>query len=76
MTRIGLPRSTSPRCREVSSLAGGRTISINRTPLLTLWAGVVAERFGFDRDTALMFGRAVAGLNAYAKGVSHGLLEP
>ena len=45
-------------------------------PVLTLWAAVVAERLGFDRDTALTLGRAVAGLNAYAKGVSLGLLEP
>ena len=52
------------------------TISINRAPVLTLWAAVVAERLGFDRDTALTLGRAVAGLNAYAKGVSLGLFEP
>lgn len=76
MTRICLPRSTSPRRREVSSLAGGRTISINRAPVLTLWPAVVAERLGFDRATALTLGRAVAGLNAYAKGVSLGLFEP
>jgi hypothetical protein len=34
------------------------------------------ERLGFDRDTALTLGRAVAGLNAYAKAASLGLLEP
>jgi hypothetical protein len=51
-------------------------IRINRAPVLTLWAAVVAERLGFDRDTALTLGRAVAGLNAYAKGVSLGLFEP
>jgi hypothetical protein len=37
---------------------------------------VVAERLGFHRDTALTLGRAVAGLNAYAKGVSLGLFKP
>ncbi len=57
-------------------MATGRTISINRAPVLTLWAAVVAERLGFNRDTALTLGRAVAGLNAYAKGVSLGLFEP
>jgi hypothetical protein len=57
-------------------VAQKRTISINRAPVLTLWAAVVAERLGFDQDTALMLGRAVAGLNAYAKGVSLGLFEP
>jgi hypothetical protein len=53
-----------------------RTISINRAPVLTLWATVVAERLGFDRDEALTLGRAVAGLNAYAKGVRLGLFTP
>jgi hypothetical protein len=48
-------------------LAEERTISINRTPVLTLWV-VVAERLGFDRDIPLTLGRAVAGLNAYAIG--------
>lgn len=57
-------------------MALGRTISINRAPVLTLWAAIVAERLGFDRDTALTLGRAVAGLNAYSKGVSLGLFEP
>jgi hypothetical protein len=51
-------------------------IKINRTPVLTLWAAVVAERLGFDRPTALTLGQAVAGLNAYAKGVSLGIIEP
>jgi uncharacterized protein (DUF2252 family) len=44
--------------------------------VLTLWAAVVAERLGFDRDTALTLGQAVAGLSAYAKGVSLGIIEP
>ena len=44
------------------------TIQINRAPVLTLWAAVVAERLGYDRATALTLGRAVAGLNAQAKG--------
>ena len=49
-----------------------------QTPLtvLTLQAAVVAERLGFDRDTALTLGQAVAGLSAYAKGVSLGIIEP
>ena len=51
-------------------------ISINRAPVLTLWAAVVAERLGFRRAEALTLGRAVAGLNAYTKGVSLGLFTP
>ena len=52
------------------------TISINRAPVLTLWAAVVAERLGFDRDEALTLGRAVSGLNAQAKGRRLGIFKP
>ncbi|MGO9849056.1 MAG: hypothetical protein ACLPKT_21370 [Methylocella sp.] len=51
-------------------------IEINRAPVLTLWAAVVAERLGFDWQEALTLGRAVAGLNAYSKGKALGLFEP
>src|SRR5450756_1691956 len=57
-------------------MSGSRTIYINRTPVLTLWAAVVAERLGFRRDESLTLGRAVAGLNAYSKGVSLGRFRP
>lgn len=50
--------------------------TINRAPVLTLWACVVAERLGFSREEALTLGRAVAGLNAYCKGKSLGLFSP
>lgn len=52
------------------------SLKINRAPVLTLWAAVVAERLGFDHDEALTLGRAVAGLNAYAKGKSLGIFKP
>lgn len=51
-------------------------VMVNRAPVLTLWAAVVAERLGFDRDEALTMGRVVAGLNAYAKGKSLGIFKP
>jgi hypothetical protein len=51
-------------------------VKVNRAPVLTLWAAVVAERLGFDRDEALTMGRVVAGLNAYAKGKSLGIFKP
>ena len=51
-------------------------IKINRAPVLTLWAAVVAERLGVDWEEALTLGRAVAGLNAYSKGASLGLYQP
>jgi hypothetical protein len=51
-------------------------IRINRAPVLTLWAAVVAECRGFEWHEALTLGRAVAGLNAYAKGKALGLFTP
>jgi len=52
------------------------SFKINRAPVLTLWAVVVAERLGFDHDEALTLGRAVAGLNAYSKGKRLGIFKP
>jgi hypothetical protein len=49
---------------------------VNRAPVLTLWAAVVAEVLGFEHDEALTLGRAVAGLNAYSKGFSPGIFHP
>jgi hypothetical protein len=51
-------------------------VMVNRAPVLTLWAAVVAEVLGFEHEEALTLGRAVAGLNAYSKGVSLGLFQP
>jgi hypothetical protein len=39
-------------------------IMVNRTPVLTLWAAVVAERLGYDPALALTLGKAVSGLYA------------
>jgi hypothetical protein len=52
------------------------TLMINRAPVLTLWAAVVAERLGFDTSEALTLGRALAGLNAQSKGRRLGIFEP
>ena len=49
---------------------------MNRAPVLTLGAAVAAEVLGFEQDEALTLGRAVAGLNAYSKGVSLGVFQP
>jgi hypothetical protein len=53
-----------------------RLISINRAPVLTLWAAVVAKHLGFNEDEALTLGKAVAGLNAQAKGRRLGIFKP
>ena len=42
----------------------GRILRVNCAPVLTLWATVVAERLGFERNAALTLGRAVAGSSA------------
>ena len=52
-----------------------KKIKINRAPVLTLWAAVVAERLGYDRETALTLGKAVAGLNAQSKGRRLGIYQ-
>jgi len=49
------------------------TLRINRAPVLTLWAAVVAERLGWPHDTALTMGQAVAGMTAHTKGVRLGI---
>lgn len=52
-----------------------KKIKINRAPVLNLWAAVVAERLGYDEETALTLGKAVAGLNAQSKGKKLGIYE-
>ncbi len=49
------------------------TVSVNRAPVLTLWAAVVAERLGYARGEALTLGRSMAGLNAQSKGRALGI---
>lgn len=51
-------------------------IKVNRAPVMTLWAAVVAERKGFDWPEALTLGKSVAGLNAQAKGQRLGIFTP
>jgi hypothetical protein len=55
---------------------GEHVVTINRAPVLTLWGAVVAERLGYDPDAALTLGKAMAGLNAQAKGRSLGIYGP
>jgi hypothetical protein len=52
------------------------TVAVNRAPVLTLWAAVVARRLGFDEYEALSLGKALAGLNAQAKGRRLGVFKP
>jgi hypothetical protein len=52
-----------------------KKININRAPVLTLWAAVVAERLGYNQKEALTLAKAVAGLNAQSKGRRLGIYE-
>jgi hypothetical protein len=51
------------------------TLKINRAPVMTLWAAVVAERLGHTKATSLTLAKAVAGLNAQSKGKRLGIYE-
>jgi hypothetical protein len=50
-------------------------IKVNRAPVLTLWAAVVAERLGHPPETALSLAKAVAGTAARAKAKRLGIAE-
>ncbi len=52
-----------------------QTVKINRAPVITLWAMVVAERLGHPHAEALTLAKAVAGLNAQSKGRRLGIYE-
>ena len=51
-------------------------VKINRAPVLTLWAAVVAQRLGYSEAEALTLGKALAGLNAQSKGRRLGIYAP
>lgn len=53
-----------------------KSVLVNRAPVLTLWAAVVAQRLGYDWKEALTLGKAVAGLNARSKAQHLGLTKP
>jgi hypothetical protein len=50
-------------------------VKVNRAPVLTLWAAVVAGRLGHPPDAALTLGRAVAGASAQAKARRLGIAD-
>jgi len=48
---------------------------INRAPLMTAWATVVAERMSFQREEALSIASVYTEMNAISKGVSLGIFK-
>jgi hypothetical protein len=55
---------------------GTQKIKINRAPVLTLWAVVVAERLGYKPGEALTLAKGLTGLTAQAHGRALGIFEP
>ncbi|KAL4076062.1 hypothetical protein J3A83DRAFT_4089915 [Scleroderma citrinum] len=52
-----------------------RSAIVNRAPLMTAWAMIVAERLGFQREEALSIASVYTEMNAVTKGVSLGLID-
>ncbi|KAI6047395.1 hypothetical protein EDC04DRAFT_617731 [Pisolithus marmoratus] len=52
-----------------------KTAVVNRAPVMTAWAMIVAERLGFDREESLSIASVYTEMNAVSKGVSLGLIE-
>ncbi|KAF8591593.1 hypothetical protein K439DRAFT_1380652, partial [Ramaria rubella] len=50
-------------------------VVVNRAPIMTAWATVVAERMGFKREEALSIASVYTEVNATSKGVKLGKLE-
>ena len=71
-----LKGSVQPRHRRARVGSQCMLIRVNRAPVMTLWAVVVAEHMGFDEEEAPTMGRVVAGLNAYSKGKALGIYTP
>lgn len=72
---IDLRLTHSAECHDRRTRNRMTKITINRAPVLTLWAFVVAQRLGHSRDTALTLAKSVAGMSAFAKAKSLGLAE-
>lgn len=53
-----------------------KTITINRAPVLCLWASVVARRLGFNKGEALSLAKGITGLTAQSKGRRLGIFTP
>jgi hypothetical protein len=50
-------------------------VTINRAPVLALWAAVVAQRQGYSFEEGLTFGKWVSGTLAQSKGRRLGIFE-
>lgn len=58
-----------------AATTGPNAIHVNRAPVLTLWASIVAERLGHPPDLALSLAKTLAGTAARAKARRLGIAE-
>jgi hypothetical protein len=56
-------------------LMAAKGISINRAPVLTLWAAVVGQRLGYSEEESLSLAQATTALNAQSKGPRLGIFK-
>jgi hypothetical protein len=66
----------NPRGESMPKKDRKNRVMVDRAPVLTLWAAVVAEVLGFEHDKALTLGRAVAVVNPCCKQLSLRLFQP
>ncbi|GAA6054998.1 hypothetical protein JCM3770_000486 [Rhodotorula araucariae] len=59
---------------EADEALAKKSCVVNRAPVMTAWACVVAERLGFRRQEALSIAHVFTDLNATSKGVSLGIM--
>lgn len=71
----GKGRAMATAATAPAAATSAAPIPINRAPVLTLWAAVVAQRQGFSWEEALTFGKQVSGILAQSKGRSLGIYE-
>ncbi|KIK68059.1 hypothetical protein GYMLUDRAFT_154641 [Collybiopsis luxurians FD-317 M1] len=57
------------------SILQSKAAVVNRAPLMTAWATIVAERMGFQREEALSIASSYTEMNAISKGVSLGIYK-
>ncbi|KAJ3856364.1 hypothetical protein EV368DRAFT_71684 [Lentinula lateritia] len=60
---------------EFNEILQSKSTVVNRAPLMTAWATVVAERMGFQREEALSIASSYTEMNALSKGVSLGIYK-
>jgi len=71
---VGLESLDFKEVTEEAELLHRSTI-INRAPIMTTWAMVVAERLGFRREEALSIASVYTEMNAVSKGSSLGIIK-